>query len=110
MSPGDPTRLASNVGESAAKYRASLASSARLTAEVNDLPLAFPAELNGWPDLIAAETRLYKSRRAQLADTEAELRDALASVNKELAITQRLEKSGAASHVEVLRLQRQKAI
>lgn len=50
----DPTRLASNVGESAAKYRASLASSARLTAEVNDLPLAFPAELNGWPDLIAA--------------------------------------------------------
>lgn len=70
----DPTRLASNVGESAAKYRASLASSARLTAEVNDLPLAFPAELNGWPDLIAAETRLYKSRRAQLADTEAELR------------------------------------
>ncbi|HAB6108212.1 HlyD family efflux transporter periplasmic adaptor subunit [Salmonella enterica subsp. enterica serovar Dublin] len=90
----DPTRLASNVGESAAKYRASL---------------AFPAELNGWPDLIAAETRLYKSRRAQLADTEAELRDALASVNKELAITQRLEKSGAASHVEVLRLQRQKS-
>ncbi|SUF92843.1 Putative HlyD family secretion protein [Salmonella enterica] len=67
------------------KYRASLASSARLTAEVSDLPLAFPAELNGWPDLIAAETRLYKSRRAQLADTEAELRDALASVNKELA-------------------------
>ncbi|MDI8746173.1 hypothetical protein MJM83_28790, partial [Salmonella enterica subsp. enterica serovar Montevideo] len=42
---------------------------------------------------IAAETRLYKSRRAQLADTEAELRDALASVNKELTITQRLEKS-----------------
>ncbi|EHD00667.1 Putative HlyD family secretion protein, partial [Salmonella enterica subsp. enterica serovar Urbana str. R8-2977] len=61
----DPTRLASNVGESAAKYRASLASSARLTAEVSDLPLAFPAELNGWPDLIAAET---PSRRAQLAD------------------------------------------
>lgn len=40
----------------------------------------------------------------------AELQDALVSVNKELAITQRLEKSGAASHVEVLRLQRQKAI
>ncbi|QUJ03822.1 hypothetical protein KCP78_12945 [Salmonella enterica subsp. enterica] len=31
-------RLASNVGESAAKYRASLASSARLTAEVSDAP------------------------------------------------------------------------
>jgi adhesin transport system membrane fusion protein len=55
------------------------------------------------------ETRLYKSRRAQLADSMAELQDALVSVNKELAITQRLEKSGAASHVEVLRLQRQKS-
>lgn len=105
----DPTRSQSNVGESAAKYRASLASSARLTAEVNDLPLTFPASLNNWPELIASETRLYKSRRAQLADTEAELREALVSVNKELQITQRLQKSGAASHVEVLRLQRQKS-
>ena len=105
----DPTRSESNVGESAARYRASLASSARLNAEVNDLPLIFPASLRAWPDLIASETRLYKSRRAQLADSMAELQDALVSVNKELAITQRLEKSGAASHVEVLRLQRQKS-
>ncbi|QLX27635.1 HlyD family efflux transporter periplasmic adaptor subunit [Citrobacter freundii] len=105
----DPTRSESNVGESAARYRASLASSARLNAEVNDLPLTFPNALNAWPDLIASETRLYKSRRAQLADAMVELQDALVSVNKELAITQRLEKSGAASHVEVLRLQRQKS-
>lgn len=61
----DPTRSESNVGESAARYRASLASSARLNAEVNDLPLVFPASLRAWPDLIASETRLYKSRRAQ---------------------------------------------
>ncbi|MFS9437191.1 HlyD family efflux transporter periplasmic adaptor subunit [Citrobacter sp. C348] len=105
----DPTRSESNVGESAARYRASLASSARLNAEVNDLPLTFPDALNAWPDLVASETRLYKSRRAQLADSMVELQDALVSVNKELAITQRLEKSGAASHVEVLRLQRQKS-
>lgn len=105
----DPTRSESNVGESAARYRASLASSARLNAEVNDLPLTFPDALNAWPDLIASEIRLYKSRRAQLADAMVELQDALVSVNKELAITQRLEKSGAASHVEVLRLQRKKS-
>ncbi|POP43300.1 secretion protein HlyD [Superficieibacter electus] len=105
----DPTRSESNVGESAARYRASLASSARLYAEVSDKPLVFPDSLKAWPDLIAAETRLYNSRRAQLADAQAELKDALTSVNKELAITQRLEKSGAASHVEVLRLQRQKS-
>ncbi|MDU2940272.1 MAG: HlyD family efflux transporter periplasmic adaptor subunit [Enterobacteriaceae bacterium] len=105
----DPTRSESNVGESAARYRASLASSARLYAEVSDKPLLFPDSLKAWPDLIATETRLYNSRRAQLTDAQTELKEALTSVNKELAITQRLEKSGAASHVEVLRLQRQKS-
>ncbi len=105
----DPTRSESNVGESAARYRASLASSARLYAEVSDKPLLFPDSLKAWPDLLAAETRLYNSRRAQLTDAQTELKEALTSVNKELAITQRLEKSGAASHVEVLRLQRQKS-
>ena len=105
----DPTRSESNVGESAAKYRASLASSARLYAEVNDLPLKFPDSLKAWPDLIASETRLYKTRRAQLTDSQADLQEALSSVNKELAITERLQKSGAASHVEVLRLQRERS-
>ena len=105
----DPTRSESNVGESSARYRASLASSLRLNAEVNDLPLVFPGSLNAWPELTSSETRLYKSRRAQLNDSESDIKDALVSVNKELAITQRLAKSGAASHVEVLRLQRQKS-
>ena len=105
----DPTRSESNVGESAARYRASLASSVRLNAEVNDLPLVFPNSLKAWPELIASETRLYKSRRAQLNDSASDIQDALVSVNKELAITQRLAKSGAASNVEVLRLQRQKS-
>ncbi len=105
----DPTRSESNVGESAARYRASLASSVRLNAEVSDLPLVFPDSLKAWPDLTASEMRLYKSRRAQLNDSTADIQDALVSVNKELAITQRLAKSGAASNVEVLRLQRQKS-
>lgn len=105
----DPTRSESNVGESAARYRASLASSVRLNAEVSDLPLVFPDSLKAWPDLTASEMRLYKSRRAQLNDSAADIQDALVSVNKELAITQRLAKSGAASNVEVLRLQRQKS-
>src|SRR5690606_2392036 len=38
----DPTRSESNVEESAARYRAALASSARLEAEVNQTPLSFP--------------------------------------------------------------------
>ncbi len=105
----DDTRSESNVGESAARYRAALAAAARLSAEVNDQKLVFPAELNKFPDLIASETRLYKTRRAQLTDATAQFNQSLALANKELAITQRLAKTGAASSVEVLRLQRDKS-
>jgi len=104
----DATRSQSNVGESAARYRAALAAAARLNAEVNDQPLSFPAELNKFPDLMASETRLYKTRRAQLTDATAQFKESLALANRELAITQRLAKTGASS-VEVLRLQRDKS-
>ncbi|MFP9229534.1 HlyD family type I secretion periplasmic adaptor subunit [Pectobacterium cacticida] len=105
----DPTRSVSNVGESEARYRAALAASARLDAEVNDKPLSFPPSLDTRPELIAAETQLYNTRRAQLKDAETRLKQSLALVESELNITERLVKSGAASHVEVLRLRRQKA-
>ncbi len=100
----DPTRSVSSVGESAARYRAALAASARLYAEVNDQPLRFPDELKAFPDLIASETRLYTTRRAQLKDATAQIQQSLGLANRELGITQRLAKSGAASSVEVLRL------
>lgn len=103
----DPTRSQSNVGESVARYQAALAASARLAAEVNDRPLIFPAQLNNAPELIASETRLYKLRRSQFAESRARIDDSLKSVNRELAITQRLATTGAASSVDVLRLNRQ---
>ncbi|WEA06554.1 HlyD family type I secretion periplasmic adaptor subunit [Pantoea dispersa] len=105
----DATRSQSSVGESAARYRAALAAASRLRAEVNDDPLTFPAELKGYPDLIAAETRLYNTKRAQLNDATRQFKQSLALANRELAITQRLAKTGAASSVEVLRLQRDKS-
>ncbi len=105
----DPTRSESNVGESEAKYRASLAASIRLSAEVNNQPLVFPASLSGYPALLSAETRLYHSRRDQLTQSMKQLNDSMALINRELAITQRLAKTGAASSVEVLRLQQQQS-
>ncbi len=105
----DPTRSESNVGESEARYRAALAASARLSAEVNDEPLTFPHELDTSPELIAAETRLYQARRTQYNDSAAQIKASLSSVISELGITQRLVTSGAASNVDVLRLKRQKA-
>jgi len=105
----DPTRYESNVGESAARYRASLAATARLRAEVNNQPLTFPQELEAFPELLASETRLYNTRREQLTESAARIKESLSLASRELAITQKLAKSGAASSVEVLRLQRQKA-
>lgn len=106
----DPTRGESNVEETAARYRAALAGSVRLRAEVEGKEtLQFPEELRAYPQLIASETALFRSRRGGLRDTLAGLNQTLALVRKELDITQSLQASGAASSVELIRLQRQGA-
>ena len=106
----DPTRGESSVEETAAKYRAALAASTRLQAEVDGRDtLEFPAELAGHPDLTDAEHALFRSRRASLADSLAGLQRSLALVRRELEITRKLVDTGAASNVELLRLQRQRS-
>ena len=103
----DPTKTESNVGESAAKYRAALASSARLQAEVNQTQLIFPVELNDYPDLIRAETELYQARKQSLEESLRFIAESVDLVSKELKINESLSKLGAASNVEVIRLKRQ---
>lgn len=105
----DPTLAGSTVEESAAKYRAALAATARLRAEVNQIPLSFSPELKPYPDLIAAETRLYEARRGSLGSSIALIEESLGLIRKEVAIGESLIKVGAASNVEVLRLKRQRA-
>ncbi|RYF83158.1 MAG: HlyD family efflux transporter periplasmic adaptor subunit [Comamonadaceae bacterium] len=106
----DPTRGESNVEESAARYRAALASSSRLRAEVDgQSSIVFPEELKAWPQLQAAEAALFRSRRASLNETVGGLGQALGLVRRELDITRSLVASGAASNVELIRLQRQGA-
>ncbi|PRB84172.1 secretion protein HlyD [Pseudomonas sp. MYb185] len=103
----DLTKTESNVEESAARYRATLASVARLEAEANGTPLKFPPELDAYPALIASETRLYQTRREGLSQTLAGVRKSLDLVREELSLTESLMAIGAASNVEVLRLRRQ---
>ncbi|HDS1698526.1 MULTISPECIES: HlyD family type I secretion periplasmic adaptor subunit [Pseudomonas] len=105
----DPTKTASSVGESEAKYRAARASQARLQAEVTGKPLTFPASLRDSPDLIDAETALYQTRRRGLEQTLAGIQDSLQLVRSELKITESLAKMGASSRVEVIRLNRQRS-
>ena len=106
----DPTRGESSVGETAAKYRAALASATRLEAEVGGRgSLEFPEELSAHPELIGAETALFQSRRRSLSESLGGLQRSLELVRRELQITQSLVESGAASAVELLRLQRQRS-
>mgnify|MGYP000144063648 CR=1 FL=1 len=105
----DPTRIRSNLEESAARYRAALASVARLSAEVNGTELAFPEELAPYADLKAKETQLFTTRQQGLEDSLKGLRESLQLIQRELSITKSLVSSGAASNVEVLRLSRQKS-
>lgn len=103
----DLTKTEANVGESSARYRAALASIARLESEVNQTELTFPQELENYPHLIETETRLYKARKEGLNESLAGLRQALDLVQQELRLTRSLAQAGAASNVEVLKLQRQ---
>ena len=103
----DPTRSASEVEESAATYRAGQAKVARLEAEVSMSPLTFPAELDDFADLRAAETRLYETRRQSLAQSLRLVDQSLALITEELGIARSLLEVGAASNVEVIRLRRQ---
>ncbi len=106
----DPTRGESSVEETAARYRAALAASARLQAEVEGRPsIVFPSELDKWPQIKASETALFRSRRDSLNETVSGLNRALTLARRELGITQSLMSSGAASNVEMIRLQRQVA-
>lgn len=103
----DPTVTESNVQESAAKYRAALASASRLTAEVGGTELEFPAELENYPSLIASETKLYEARARSLRESLGWISESKQLVEAELKINESLTKMGAASSVEVIRLKRQ---
>lgn len=103
----DQTMTESSVGESAAKYRATLASSARLQAEVNGTVLEFAPELDDLPHLIASETKLYNARRYALTESVRLIDEAIVLLASELEISEKLTSRGAASNVEVIRLKRQ---
>ncbi|TBX36195.1 MULTISPECIES: HlyD family type I secretion periplasmic adaptor subunit [Rahnella] len=103
----DRTKTESGVQESVARLHAALATAARLTAQINNTPLTFPAELDDEPELVKSETELYNSSRTSLEKQLSGLKQGVTLIRRELAMTTPLVKQGAASDVEVLRLQRQ---
>lgn len=108
----DPTRSASNVEEAAAKYHAAIAAAARLRAELDGrATVDFPTALSGdeFDELRRNELALFRSRRNSLKEALSGLTEGLELTRQELEIAQKLQETGAASRVEVIRLRREAA-
>lgn len=86
----DRTKTESGVQESLSRLHAALATAARLTAQINDTPLVFPPELNNEPDLVKSETELYNSSRNSLEKQLSGLKQGVALIRRELAMTKPL--------------------
>ena len=124
----DDTRFQSNVGETETVRLSMLLRVERLSAEVDERELNFPAEaVKEAPGQAASEKSLYQSRRQQLHDEigglqeqliqkqqelreftskQAQYRQQLGLQRQEIAMSESLVAQGAVSPVEVLRLKR----
>lgn len=124
----DDVRFSSSYRESRSKYLSLLAKAARLEAEANNQPINMPESLrNEDSGLVDSEIALFNSRKAELASNqsilkqqESQTKQELAELEakksklgrsysllkKELAISEPLEKDGAISEIEILRLKR----
>ena len=124
----DDTRFASNVGETDADRVAAELRVERLSAEVDNRPLNFTADVRKIaPKQTANEESLYDSRRQQLADEvgglqqqlvqrqqelreyqskQEQYRSSLGLLRQEIGMSEPLVAQGAVSPVEMLRLKR----
>ncbi|SEM37426.1 membrane fusion protein, adhesin transport system [Pseudomonas sp. NFIX51] len=124
----DDTRFKSNVGETEADRLSMLLRVERLSAEIDNRELNFPADATAAvPGQAASEKSLYESRRQQLHDEvgglqeqliqkqqelreftskQAQYRQQLGLQRQEIAMSEPLVAQGAVSPVEVLRLKR----
>lgn len=103
----DIVRTQAAVMESESKYYALLASKLRLMAEISNLPLVFPSELNDFPEITAREMILYTSRKNNYNASIKDIQASKVLLNNELAINVRLMAQGASSKVDVIRLRKQ---
>ncbi|WP_180898322.1 HlyD family type I secretion periplasmic adaptor subunit [Martelella soudanensis] len=106
----DPTRAQSQYDETAARYRAALAQAVRLQAEVVGADhVSFPAALDDYPELTASEEALFKARQGSYRESLGDMRTDMDLIEQQLKLTEPLIKTGAASKVELIRLQRDMA-
>jgi len=103
----DPTRAEASQAEGQAKLLSLKAQVARLSAESIGKPLAFPAEVQKAPALVASETEVYESRARTLNESVASTDRSIGLIQRELKLAQNMSAKGLMSDVEVMRLNRQ---
>jgi adhesin transport system membrane fusion protein len=100
----DKTRFESSFEEGTAKATALKIKIARLQAVIDDQAFALPKDIvSKYPDLVNHENELYNSQNSE----EQQLKTSFNLANKEFQLTKPLVDKGAASPVEVIRLERQ---
>lgn len=102
----DDVKLIAAVGEAQGKVASLMSSMARINAELFDRPLAFPAEVQQFPEFISNQTMLYNKRRQALQDQLSSLRQMLGLMKQELDMNMPLLEKGDVARTDVLRLQR----
>lgn len=105
----DDARSGAVYREAQEKYLALLALAARLKAEAYGTALVFPDELKSEPALIRQEMQAFNARKLALSESLRAVDASLASVTRELTITEPMVKQGVMSEVELLRLKRQQS-
>ncbi|OKP64693.1 secretion protein HlyD [Ensifer adhaerens] len=103
----DDTRFRSNFEEAEKKIQALTAAAARLEAQISGRELNFPSLVANDENLKNRERALFESQRSAYTTARASIEKQLALSTRELNLTQPLVKKGAASEVEVIRLEQQ---
>lgn len=101
------TRFETSYLEARAKAAGLMATVARLQAEMLGTKLAFPPELNKYPEFKNSQSMLFKKRQSAIKEDLSALESMITLVQQELLMTEPLLKSGDVSRTDILRLQRQ---
>jgi len=102
----DEVRLRAQADEGEATVASLQAKMARIQAELFDEPLAFPAELDAFPEFASNQRQLYLRRRAALRADLDSLTSMRGLMSQELELNLPLVDSGDVSRSEILRMRR----
>jgi membrane fusion protein, adhesin transport system len=102
----DQVKAGAAVEEGRARVAALKATMARIEAELFNKPLAFPADVQAFPELVSNQSMLFSRRRQSLSADLAALGSQLSLARQELELNRPLVATGDIARAELLRLQR----